>query len=125
VLAAAAAEDAETRARELGHTLTEWESTGNRLYLSFFHALHAEAELDAGNIAGAATILERAQAVARETGERFYEPEIHRLLGTVALQLGDKQLAASHVERGLDIARDLGLLALRHRLETTIDAPRH
>ena len=44
---AAASADPATRASELGRALTDWESTGNRLYVSFFHALHAEAELDA------------------------------------------------------------------------------
>jgi tetratricopeptide (TPR) repeat protein len=122
VLAAAAADEPATRAVELGRAFAEWESTGNRLYVSFFHALHAEAELEIGNVERAAAILERAEGVVRDAGERFYEPEVHRLLAVLALHLGDSDVAASRLERGLDVVRELGLLAFEERLVAAIDA---
>ena len=116
LFAAAAVGDAGARAAELDQLVAGWESTGARLYLTCFLALHADAELSSGRIERAGELLARALDVVEATGERFYEPEIHRLLGAVAEGQGRLEAAACHYDRGAEVAGELGLVALGRRL---------
>jgi class 3 adenylate cyclase/tetratricopeptide (TPR) repeat protein len=77
----------------------------------------AEAQLDDGDVDGAAASIARAEAIVRQTDERFFETELRRVKARVLLASGRDHDAAVELERAKDVARLQGNAALLVRAE--------
>lgn len=100
-----------------------WRATGARLATSNHENLRADVCLLAGDVAGARTALDTAEAHAARTGERVFLPETYRLQAACARTDDD---AVALLERAIETARRQGtrLWELRstlalHRLRPT------
>jgi predicted ATPase len=88
---------------------------GARLLHTQWLAFLAEAHLQAGQLADALTVLDRAAETAAATGECYYQAELYRLRGAVLAETGEAAEAASWLQRAIDTARrqQAGSLELR------------
>ena len=66
--------------------LIAWQATGAECFLSYLHALLAEAYGQDGQIKAGLTAVGEALAFVERTDERFYEAELYRLKGELTLE---------------------------------------
>jgi predicted ATPase len=70
-------------------------TTGSEMFRPYHHLLLAEAYAKAGQVSGALTVLDEAQALIERNGERIWEAELYRMKGELLVSQG---AAASEVE---------------------------
>ena len=107
---------------EIRRGLAEYIATGAGLWWPDFLALHAEADLRAGQAAaGLGLVADALDRVARG-GRRWIEPELHRLRGELLLTLpqADTSEALACFRHAIAIARGHGARMLELRAATTL-----
>ncbi len=86
------------------------ETTGTELGLSFYRAVVAEAEAEAGDLDAALARIDDCRRRAEDVGELYYLPELLRLQGrfTLARDPGADEAAERTFRRGLELAAAQG-----------------
>jgi adenylate cyclase len=101
--------------------IAAWFQTGAGAGASLMHAVVAEFQLAAGDVAAADRRLRQAETMVATTEERFYEAEILRLRGEIALQMhSDPDVARAWFMRGLALARAQGARSWELRLSSSL-----
>jgi class 3 adenylate cyclase/predicted ATPase len=79
-------------------------------------AVFAEILLAAGDLVGAAEILDGAVSFAEESGERYWLAELFRLKGQSTFRLGSPHAtSAAHIEQAIAVAREQEAISLERR----------
>ncbi|WP_254508371.1 serine/threonine-protein kinase [Anatilimnocola floriformis] len=91
--ALAASGDLQVGLDRLKQGMTAWRATSSVTYLTYYHALHAEALLAQGEAESALRAVEDGLALVEISDERMIEAELHRLRGVIRQQLAGENEA--------------------------------
>jgi predicted ATPase len=93
--------------RLIARGITEYRSTGSRVYLPFFWTHLSWAHTELGQFDDAWRCIGEAMTALERTKERWYEAEINRVKGEIALKSPrmDLSKAEAYFERALTVAR--------------------
>lgn len=97
--------------------------TGGGSYVSFseWRAALIEAEIGAGKLDEARSLLDDTLAYVEARDERYFEPELYRLAGTLALARGARDEAEAAFRKALTVAEIQGASGLASRIHESME----
>jgi predicted negative regulator of RcsB-dependent stress response len=104
----------------LSEAIAALNATQSYHFLSYLLTLQAQAQMRAGDHAGASQAIEEGIALAATGGERYCGAELHRLRGEVLALSRDQRAAADAFRAAIDIARRQGAVALARKAEASL-----